>query len=227
MSEDSIVATERDYQRVYLRDDAVCKTFRQSLSLLFTGNRVLFIGVGMQEGDVCREMYGLRLRHLNLPILAATACRSVPRFRAGQSDRTTFSIERTDQLTKAAGLSGQEVWTGSSSAFHRVRRVAGVARDHRPPGIGTDATRIWRGDLRRRHRLQTRRLERQSPHRHVDGAHQRRVGRGPERDENGTGHQPLTPTPRASLYRFNSSTRIFATIERLDFFDPCSRRGAR
>lgn len=52
----SLVVTERDYQRVYLRVDPVHRSYREALNLAFAGNPILFMGVGMAESDLLRPL---------------------------------------------------------------------------------------------------------------------------------------------------------------------------
>lgn len=51
-----IVVTERDYQLKYLRDGDHQRVFREGLDLAFGGNPILFVGLGLSEGDVMRPM---------------------------------------------------------------------------------------------------------------------------------------------------------------------------
>jgi tetratricopeptide (TPR) repeat protein len=50
------IYSERDYQRAYLRLDNTRRTFHEALDTLFLGNDVVFIGVGMNEGDLLRPL---------------------------------------------------------------------------------------------------------------------------------------------------------------------------
>lgn len=61
---ESIVATEEDYQRWYLRDDVAGGSFRQNIQLLFGSNPVLFVGFGMLDNDL---LYALRLLNADDP----------------------------------------------------------------------------------------------------------------------------------------------------------------
>ena len=54
--DDDIVITERDYQLKYVRDDRQSQLFRQGLELTFGSNPILFVGLGMSEGDVLRPL---------------------------------------------------------------------------------------------------------------------------------------------------------------------------
>lgn len=53
---DSIIATEADYQEWYLKEDSEHAAFRQSLQLLFGSNPILFIGFGMEDDDLLRQL---------------------------------------------------------------------------------------------------------------------------------------------------------------------------
>ncbi len=56
-TEDSdILITERDYQLAYIRDSARQSAFREGLDIAFGGNPVLFVGLGLSEGDVLRPL---------------------------------------------------------------------------------------------------------------------------------------------------------------------------
>jgi len=61
---DSLVATERDYQRWYLRNDAVGKAFRQNINLLFGSNSIFFVGFSMRDGDL---LHALRILNADEP----------------------------------------------------------------------------------------------------------------------------------------------------------------
>ena len=52
----SLILTESDYQRLYLTDDAAHRAYRQVLNVVFGGNAILFVGVGMQEVDLLRPL---------------------------------------------------------------------------------------------------------------------------------------------------------------------------
>ena len=49
---ESLVLTEADYQRTYFKNDQRRQAFDESFSNLFSGNDVLFVGLGMQEQEV-------------------------------------------------------------------------------------------------------------------------------------------------------------------------------
>jgi hypothetical protein len=51
-----IVVTERDYQNLYVRDSLRQQAYREGLDLTFGGNPVLFVGLGLSEGDVMRPL---------------------------------------------------------------------------------------------------------------------------------------------------------------------------
>ena len=53
---DSMIVTEGDYQRLYLQDDAWHRAYRDALSLAFSANPVLFLGVGLTEADLLRPL---------------------------------------------------------------------------------------------------------------------------------------------------------------------------
>ncbi|HEX8155380.1 MAG TPA: SIR2 family protein, partial [Thermoanaerobaculia bacterium] len=54
---ETIVATEADYQRWYLADnEPASATFRQSLTLLFGSNPILFLGYGMEDNDLLQPL---------------------------------------------------------------------------------------------------------------------------------------------------------------------------
>ncbi len=51
---DNLVLTSRDYRRVYEKDGATRQVFEEAQEVLFGGNDVLFIGIGMGEQDILR-----------------------------------------------------------------------------------------------------------------------------------------------------------------------------
>ncbi len=53
---DDLVLTEKDYQSRYLRDDAARAAFDEGINTLFSGNDVLFLGVGMNEADLLQPL---------------------------------------------------------------------------------------------------------------------------------------------------------------------------
>ena len=60
----SLVATEKDYQRWYLRSDVEGKAFRQNITLLFGSNPIFFVGFGMRDGDL---LHALRILNADEP----------------------------------------------------------------------------------------------------------------------------------------------------------------
>ena len=52
----SMVVTERDYQRIYLQEDRDHQAFREALQVAFVGNAILFLGTGMEEADLLRPL---------------------------------------------------------------------------------------------------------------------------------------------------------------------------
>lgn len=52
----SLIVTERDYQRLYLREDVISRSFRDAVTLLFSSNPILFVGLSMREPDVLRPL---------------------------------------------------------------------------------------------------------------------------------------------------------------------------
>ncbi len=52
----TMVITEEDYQRVYLETDEKYRAYRESLSLAFSANPIIFLGVGMREADLLRPL---------------------------------------------------------------------------------------------------------------------------------------------------------------------------
>ncbi len=50
----NMVVTKRDYERVYIREDQPRQIFREAQEMLFGGNDVLVVGMGMSEDDVLR-----------------------------------------------------------------------------------------------------------------------------------------------------------------------------
>jgi tetratricopeptide (TPR) repeat protein len=51
-----IVVTEADYQRTYVSGKSSQQAFRQGLEVAFGGNPILFVGLGLSEGDVLRPL---------------------------------------------------------------------------------------------------------------------------------------------------------------------------
>ncbi|MCF6199611.1 MAG: SIR2 family protein [Hyphomicrobiaceae bacterium] len=52
----SLIVTESDYQQLYIQSDNQRRTFNEALDMLFTGNDILFIGIGMGEDDALRPL---------------------------------------------------------------------------------------------------------------------------------------------------------------------------
>lgn len=52
----SMILSERDYQRLYLRDDPAHESYRDALDLALGSNPVMFLGVGMDEADLLRPL---------------------------------------------------------------------------------------------------------------------------------------------------------------------------
>jgi tetratricopeptide (TPR) repeat protein len=71
---DSLVATERDYQRWYLRNDAEGRAFRQNINLLFGSNPIFFIGFSMRDGDL---LHALRILNADEPSNRRSPSRSL------------------------------------------------------------------------------------------------------------------------------------------------------
>ncbi|MEO1407982.1 MAG: SIR2 family protein, partial [Pseudomonadota bacterium] len=53
---DDVILAERDYQRHYLENTVVRRGFDESLRALFAANTVIFLGIGMSEGDLLRPL---------------------------------------------------------------------------------------------------------------------------------------------------------------------------
>ena len=51
-----IVVTEADYQRTYVSGKPSQQAFRQGLEVAFGGNPILFVGLGLSEGDILRPL---------------------------------------------------------------------------------------------------------------------------------------------------------------------------
>lgn len=52
----SMIVTEGDYQRLYLRDDTQHRAYREALRIAFSANPILFMGVGLTEADLLRPL---------------------------------------------------------------------------------------------------------------------------------------------------------------------------
>ncbi len=48
--------TERDYQKLYLRRDREAGAYREALGLVFSGNPILFLGIGLTELDLLHPL---------------------------------------------------------------------------------------------------------------------------------------------------------------------------
>ncbi len=53
---DNMVVTQKDYQRVYLGDVESERTFLEAQEVMFGGNDILFVGIGLTEDDVLRPL---------------------------------------------------------------------------------------------------------------------------------------------------------------------------
>jgi tetratricopeptide (TPR) repeat protein len=52
----SMVLTEADYRRLYVEDDQLTRAYREALSLAFSANPILFVGVSLSEPDLMRPL---------------------------------------------------------------------------------------------------------------------------------------------------------------------------
>jgi hypothetical protein len=53
---DDVVVTERDYQLLYLKEGKDRATLSEGLDVLFGGNPIMFVGIGLSEGDILRPL---------------------------------------------------------------------------------------------------------------------------------------------------------------------------
>ena len=53
---ESMIVTERDYQRLYLSEQPQQRYYRRALDVAFNSNSILFVGVGLEEGDLLRPL---------------------------------------------------------------------------------------------------------------------------------------------------------------------------
>lgn len=53
---DHLVLTERDYQQAYLSPEVSSRAYREALELAFSASPILFLGVGLEEGDLLRPL---------------------------------------------------------------------------------------------------------------------------------------------------------------------------
>ena len=67
---EGLILTESDYQELYVRSSASRRAFSEGIDTLFSGNDVLFLGVGMNESDLLKplrqfvsESQDISLRH--------------------------------------------------------------------------------------------------------------------------------------------------------------------
>lgn len=54
--EQDLIITEYDYQKRYVHDSTTRQAFEEGMRTLFSGNDVLFLGIGMNEADLFRPM---------------------------------------------------------------------------------------------------------------------------------------------------------------------------
>ncbi|CBS89308.1 protein of unknown function (plasmid) [Azospirillum lipoferum 4B] len=75
-----IVVTERDYRDIYIDKTHSAETYRRGLSILFGGNPVLFLGVGLSEADLLRPLRELLAlsSDSNPPVLALMPAQHEP-----------------------------------------------------------------------------------------------------------------------------------------------------
>ncbi|MDC7788089.1 SIR2 family protein [Rhodoplanes sp. TEM] len=59
-----LVVTDRDYQDQYIGDERHKVLFRQGSQILFGGNPILFVGVGLSEGDLMRPLREFAGEHI-------------------------------------------------------------------------------------------------------------------------------------------------------------------
>lgn len=53
---ETIIATEEDYQRTYMKADVATKSYHDAIDLLLSGNAILFLGLGLEEADILRPL---------------------------------------------------------------------------------------------------------------------------------------------------------------------------
>lgn len=88
--QDEVVVTVQDYQRRYLGDSPYKITSREGFQVMFGGNPILFVGIGLAEGDVMRplrEFVGDRVRRNNSIFALRNASES-------RSERDSFVIDQ-------------------------------------------------------------------------------------------------------------------------------------
>lgn len=83
----NMVLTETDYRRIYLRNGHARQSFSEAQEVLFGGNDILFLGVGMTEDDVLRplrQFAGKARRTLQSPqrVVALLPSKTGPNYRA-------------------------------------------------------------------------------------------------------------------------------------------------
>ena len=61
---ESLILTQSDYLRRYAKDEVARRTFDEARELLFSGNDLLFVGVGMGEADVLKPLRQFAARQL-------------------------------------------------------------------------------------------------------------------------------------------------------------------
>lgn len=115
-SDSDLVVTERDYRNSYIHNGDVSDIYRQGLSILFGGNPVLFIGVGLNEEDLLRPLREfLSLEpDSNRPVLAL-----MPALSSALDCRATTikHFARYGIYVLHHGLSGEVAW------LHQIVRL--------------------------------------------------------------------------------------------------------
>lgn len=70
---DSMVVTQDHYNQLYVAPSRYAATFRDALHLMFNGNSILFLGVGLSEDDIMRPIRNSLTENMQLPLYTLLA----------------------------------------------------------------------------------------------------------------------------------------------------------
>ena len=101
---DSMVVSYRDYDRLYRRDGLTKAPFEHALKLLFAGNPILFVGIGMSEADVNRTLQDFVGNHPYRRIMPTFLLWNSYRKKSGRIDGDACDTFRIDMLHRLGVL---------------------------------------------------------------------------------------------------------------------------
>jgi tetratricopeptide (TPR) repeat protein len=101
---DSMVVSYRDYDRLYRRSGLSKAPFEHALKLVFAGNPILFVGLGLSESDVNRTLQDYVGNHPYRRIMPTFLIWNSLRDEEGRPDQSACDIFRIDKLHRLGVL---------------------------------------------------------------------------------------------------------------------------